>query len=90
MARTIRNVDPRTTQYAIPDDANPNWARRQKLHRSGKKVFRSDKCQDAAVDREGNFKLNTWSETLSKADNLANRKIRRTADVQIRRQLETM
>ncbi len=90
MARTIRNVDPRTTRYAIAEDASPSWKRRQMLHRTGKKIFRSDKCQDATVDGEGNSKLNTWSECPSKADNHANRQIRRTAGVQIRRQLETM
>ena len=56
----------------------------------GAKHFRSNKCQDAAVDAEGNHKLNTWSECLSKGASWANRKIRRAGKVQAARQLEEM
>ena len=85
MARTFRTPHPRTTQWT-------SWRspREQRMFEKGAKHFRSNKCQDASVDNEGNHKLNTWSETMSKTHNEANRKIRRQGKVQAQRQLESM
>lgn len=83
MARTFRTPHPRTARWS-------SWRseREQHMFMKGAKHYRSNKCMDATVDSEGNHKLNTWSETLQKTDNEANRKIRRQGKVQIARQLE--
>ncbi len=84
MSKTIRNVNPRIARsLAFESDS-----RKRYMLLKGVKTFRSDKCMDARTDNEGNFKLDTWSETPQKIDNHANRSIRRTAKVQIRKQLE--
>lgn len=83
MSKTVRNVNPRAARNAFYWDE-----RKRHMFLKGVKTFRSDKCMDARTDDQGNFKLDTWSETPQKTDNHANRSIRRTAKVQIRRALE--
>jgi hypothetical protein len=84
MSKTRRNVSPK-----IARSGAFSWdSRKRHMLLKGVKTFRSDKCMDARTDSEGNFKLDTWSETPQKTDNHANRSIRRTARVQIARQLE--
>ena len=83
MSKTVRNVNPKAARNAFYWDA-----RKRHMFLKGVKTFRSDKCMDATVDNEGGAKLNTWSETPQKVGNLAGRKMRRVAKVQIARQLE--
>lgn len=81
MARTFRTVDPRSKRWTF-------WRgqREQRMYAKGAKTFRSTKAGCATVDNEGGFKLNKWDTSNDRRQ--ANQDIRRTARVQIARQLE--
>lgn len=83
MSKTVRKFNPRAGRHAFEWDA-----RKRHMFLKGVKSFRSDKCYDAAVDGDGNTKLNTWSETPCKVGAIATRKIRRAHRIVIARQLE--
>lgn len=102
MSRTRRNHDFRTTRYArrevagqsyggrvYPFEENSDMSKRRTLAilRGDDGRIRYDKCSTAQIDSEGNWKLDTWSESPSK-HNDAHRRRRKADKILAKRQLE--
>jgi hypothetical protein len=84
MGKTLRKVDPRTVRWAKGMDDK----RKAHMLIKGVKHFRSNKCNEARADNEGNVVLDTWSECPSKSGRIAGRQIRNANKLNLRRRLE--